>query len=293
MSSGISELSGQGTPRHATKGSAKKRNQKGFISGNAARQSCLDECSRVVIIDRRPLYRECLTRSLVARRVNWVVVAASSVAEWRKKVSMHDPDPAVILLAAGKNGAVDIEEELALLYDAQRPPPVALLYEPEDLEKIIAAFGQEVRGYIPSDAPVDVVIHALDLIRSGSAFMPASSLPSFREMLSERDVSNACGYKLTSREHTVLASLRQGRSNKCIAHELDMSESTVKVHVRNIMRKLKARNRTEVAFLTRSMFNEHQDESSHESSGGTSQGKTAEHHDWKDKGSRRTINGHG
>src|SRR5262249_12973690 len=259
--------------RHATKGSEKTRSKRSFISGNEARRNPPDARRRVVIIDRRSLYRECLTRSLVARRVNWVVVSASNVAEWRKKASTHDPDPAVILLSAGKNGAVDLEEELALLYDTERLPPVALRYEPEDLEKIIAAFGQEVRGYIPSDAPVDVVIHALDLIGLGSAFVPASSLPSFREMLPGHDISNACGYKLTSREHAVLAPLRQGRSNKCIAHELDMSESTVKVHVRNIMRKLKARNRTEVAFLTRGMFNQHQDEWSHESSEGTSKGQ--------------------
>jgi DNA-binding NarL/FixJ family response regulator len=44
--------------------------------------------------------------------------------------------------------------------------------------------------------------------------------------------------------------LRRGKANKIIAYELNMRESTVKVHVRNIMKKLKAKNRTEVAFLT-------------------------------------------
>jgi DNA-binding NarL/FixJ family response regulator len=54
---------------------------------------------------------------------------------------------------------------------------------------------------------------------------------------------------LTAREIEVLNGLRQGKSNKVIAYELNISISTVKIYVRNIMKKLKATNRTQVAFL--------------------------------------------
>jgi DNA-binding NarL/FixJ family response regulator len=54
--------------------------------------------------------------------------------------------------------------------------------------------------------------------------------------------------RLTSRQMAVLSHLQQGKANKIIAHELSMSESTVKVHVRNIMRKMGATNRTEAAY---------------------------------------------
>ena len=47
----------------------------------------------------------------------------------------------------------------------------------------------------------------------------------------------------------MVEAIRQGKPNKIIAYELNMCESTVKVHVRAIMKKLKARNRTEVAYL--------------------------------------------
>jgi DNA-binding NarL/FixJ family response regulator len=57
----------------------------------------------------------------------------------------------------------------------------------------------------------------------------------------------------TVRQLTVIESLRQGKSNKVIAYELNMCESTVKVHVRHIMKKLGAKNRTEVAFLMNSV----------------------------------------
>jgi DNA-binding NarL/FixJ family response regulator len=54
----------------------------------------------------------------------------------------------------------------------------------------------------------------------------------------------------TTREQDALSLIRQGKSNKQIAYELKLSESTVKVHVRNIMAKLKAHNRTQVVYLT-------------------------------------------
>jgi DNA-binding NarL/FixJ family response regulator len=58
----------------------------------------------------------------------------------------------------------------------------------------------------------------------------------------------------TARQSAVVEAVRHGKANKVIAYELNMRESTVKVHIRNIMRKLKARNRTEVAFLTNNLF---------------------------------------
>lgn len=54
---------------------------------------------------------------------------------------------------------------------------------------------------------------------------------------------------LTARQAAVVDALRRGMANKAIAHALRMQESTVKVHVRNVMRKLRATNRTEVAFI--------------------------------------------
>jgi hypothetical protein len=50
--------------------------------------------------------------------------------------------------------------------------------------------------------------------------------------------------------------LRRAMANKLIAYELTMCESTVKVHIRNIMKKLKATNRTKVVYLTRGLFEE-------------------------------------
>ena len=58
---------------------------------------------------------------------------------------------------------------------------------------------------------------------------------------------------LTPRELVVMELLAQGTANKIIAYRLGMSQSTVKVHVHNILKKLKVRNRTEAAVTARNM----------------------------------------
>ena len=57
------------------------------------------------------------------------------------------------------------------------------------------------------------------------------------------------GGKFSSKQLGVMNALRQGKANKVIAYELNMCESTVKVHVRNVMKKLQAKNRTEAALI--------------------------------------------
>jgi DNA-binding NarL/FixJ family response regulator len=71
---------------------------------------------------------------------------------------------------------------------------------------------------------------------------------------SKQETAEKTGDLLTQRQMMVVEALCQGMANKQIAYELGMSEHTVKVHLRHIMRKLRARNRTEVAVLTKDFF---------------------------------------
>ena len=66
-------------------------------------------------------------------------------------------------------------------------------------------------------------------------------------LLSSRSRSLRAPSSVTTRELAVVRAIQQGKSNKIIAYELNMCESTVKVHVRNLMKKLNAKNRTDVA----------------------------------------------
>src|SRR5206468_7307027 len=79
-------------------------------------------------------------------------------------------------------------------------------------------------------------------------FVPASALQDagHERQVSQPSVHSMLG--LSERQDAVADAVAQGKPNKIIAYELDLCESTVKVHIRTIMRKLQARNRTEVAF---------------------------------------------
>jgi DNA-binding NarL/FixJ family response regulator len=94
------------------------------------------------------------------------------------------------------------------------------------------------------------------LVGAGGTFAPTSALlhagtPS-ESAPPHYDVSKKVLF--TARQLAVLVALRRGKANKQIAYELNMREGTVKVHVRHIMKKLRARNRTEVAIIANDLF---------------------------------------
>src|SRR5207248_2810625 len=126
--------------------------------------------TRILIIDGRELYRECLANSLNAKQVNWIAVAVSSVAEWLKS-GPSEPEPAVILFCAGNDNAIDAQKQLDLLRRAKQRAPVVLVAEERDSEQLVAALNQGVRAYIPTSASLDVVVQALDLVRRGGMFV--------------------------------------------------------------------------------------------------------------------------
>jgi DNA-binding NarL/FixJ family response regulator len=131
--------------------------------------------------------------------------------------------------------------------------PVAVLSDFEDRENVREAFNLGVRGYIPTTLASLVAAGALSLVCLGGTFAPATALlsedGSRRGAVSERPIEG-----FTQRQAQILDCLRRGMANKLIAFELDMCESTVKVHIRNIMKKLNATNRTQVVYLTRGLF---------------------------------------
>jgi DNA-binding NarL/FixJ family response regulator len=108
-----------------------------------------------------------------------------------------------------------------------------------------------VRGYIPTSVECEVLIAALRLINAGGTFVPAGVLRSAATKQDTRFENGRRGglhaLDLTPRELSVIDLLREGKPNKLIAAQLEMQESTVKVHVRNILKKLNAVNRTQAA----------------------------------------------
>ena len=112
---------------------------------------------------------------------------------------------------------------------------------------MIKAFENGARAFIPTETTTPKqVVEIIRLVRAGGTFVPPSSLSLKRSGGLGLASPAITTHQFTQRELAVLECLTLGKANKNIAFELKMSESTVKVHIKSIMNKLKATNRTEV-----------------------------------------------
>jgi DNA-binding NarL/FixJ family response regulator len=210
----------------------------------------------LVIIDTRALDRECLAQSMMSRGTSMKVVPVGSVEEWGHAKKNHPPLGAILFnIGSRKVSDTSTEAEIRKLVAEFAPAPVVLLSDDDDLAQVLKALEIGARGYIPSSVGVGVCIEAIGLAQAGGMFVPASSVLARRQSLqSSTENARPLEGMFTARQAEVVEALRRGKANKIIAYELNLRESTVKVHIRNIMKKLKATNRTEVAYKINDLF---------------------------------------
>ncbi len=208
----------------------------------------------IVLIEPRTLIRECLAKCLEAATQGETVHAFASASDWAEARIPGSVAP-LILLGTADFGEAELEREVAIL--AQEDPSASIVLLADDMKPnhVLGALDRGARGYIPTRMPFDVAVKAIHLVRAGGTFIPVESLRGPRELAQlERSGSKPePKEQFTARQRAVIDALRQGKANKIIAFELNMRESTVKVHVRNIMKKLNAKNRTEVAYRVSAM----------------------------------------
>ncbi|WP_353476558.1 response regulator transcription factor (plasmid) [Salipiger sp. H15] len=210
----------------------------------------------IELIDSRVLDRECFELSLRSAQPNIDVTSFSSVDEW-SRAPRPASDAAAIIFNIGSLRASNpkTRDALTTLVELAAPTPVLVLATSEDLADMLDALDCGARGYVPSSVGVAVMTGATRLAIAGGVFLPALSVMSMREKLKDAQNDFVCVSDIfTSRQAAVADALRRGKANKLIAYELNMCESTVKVHIRTIMKKLQARNRTEAAYQLNQLF---------------------------------------
>jgi DNA-binding NarL/FixJ family response regulator len=204
---------------------------------------------RLAVIDGRTLCQDRIVGTQ-SGRVN--VFGFSSVTDYRTAAHQGARVDAILYhIGAVHPSSGGVGDELRKFVKEASPIPVIVIMETEDLEVMLEAVDCGAHGCIPSSIGIDVLFPALELTRAGGVFLPMSVVQSARTHLkSKAPATPDLGAKplFTSRQAVVAEELRQGKANKIIAYDLSMCENTVKVHVRNIMKKLRAANRTEAAF---------------------------------------------
>lgn len=212
----------------------------------------------LVVIDKRTLDRECFAQCLISHKIDMEVQAFASIRDWRREEDLHPP-VAVLLLSIGGRKMSDptVVAEMNGLSAECPGTPVIVMADSDEIDQVLLALERGARGYIPTSVGIAVCAEAIALAMAGGTFIPASSVVAMRDMIgSMSQTVRPLAGMFTQRQEEVAGALRRGKANKIIAYELNLRESTVKVHIRNIMKKLKATNRTEVAYKLNELFSE-------------------------------------
>ena len=219
----------------------------------------IDRASRtpaILYIDHKSLTRECVGQQLATHLPATAVVIAAGIQDIPKEASEASPFMVCILNKhTAPIGDPELADQLSQLTDLAPNLPLVVLSGVEDAGDIVKAFGLGIRGYIPVNLPIEQAVGVIRLVSAGGSFVPSSILSLSRNAAHSDTNRKAhhCAERFSPRQMEVLQRLWQGKQNKTIAYDLDVSESTVKVHIRHIMKKLKVSNRTQVVLLTQSL----------------------------------------
>jgi DNA-binding NarL/FixJ family response regulator len=211
----------------------------------------------LIYLDTRTFTRDCIGRWLESHLSGFSIRALPDPEQILTAPDLGN-EIQVVIIATGpeRMSSRGVASLMARVAELMPSVPVAVLSDYEDAENIRAAFELGVRGYIPTSLASLVAVEAVHLICAGGTFAPATALLSSSAGAGDESDSPPLIEGFTQRQAQILDCLRRGMANKLIAYELTMCESTVKVHIRNIMKKLKATNRTQVVYLTQGLFEE-------------------------------------
>lgn len=197
----------------------------------------------LAVVDSRKFLQECIQRS-VQSALPVRVETYSSVLELESKLASSSIRLIILSLwDVSIQAATDTLQALTNF----APGVSVIVLSDGDQELARAVMGRGAKGFIPVTMGFEIAIEAVRFVLAGGTYAPADFLLKLASPQGALQQHRSALGAVTSRELTVVRAIQEGKPNKTIAHELRMAESTVKVHVRNIMRKLAAKNRTDVA----------------------------------------------
>ena len=206
----------------------------------------MSDCkTTVMLVDDHPLLRKGL-RQLLAFEVEFEVVAeAGSGAEALATAPELDPD--LIILDLNMQG-MDGLETLKRLRDEGVTSRIVMLTVSDSNEDVIKAIGLGADGYLLKDSDPDELLEQIKKAASGKMVLSDAVNAALATAIRRPAEKPAADINsLTNREYEILSLIAKGQSNKLIARELDISDGTVKVHVKHLLKKLNLRSRVEAA----------------------------------------------
>ncbi|WP_114393990.1 LuxR C-terminal-related transcriptional regulator [Oleisolibacter albus] len=202
---------------------------------------------KVFLIDPNKLFREGLKRLL--EESPFLVVAEPSGLRDAITLVQQGTQPQMVILDPAGGGPDEADSMRRLRQLLGGAPMVVLTGDlcPERLSLVLEAGAD---AYLVKDLSSDALIQSLRLVMLGEKVFPshlAALLISGRAGRNDSPVPSGARKGLSQREVQILRHLLSGDSNKMIANQLNITEATVKVHLKSLLRKINASNRTQAA----------------------------------------------
>ncbi|HYE43578.1 MAG TPA: response regulator transcription factor [Caulobacteraceae bacterium] len=198
---------------------------------------------RIVVADDHPLFRSALRSALERAAPGSEIAECSTLAEAQAALAAA---PADLLLLDLKMSDCQGFAGLAAVRSDHPALPVAIVSATEDAATVRQALAFGAAAFIPKSAALPEMVTALRAVLDGESWAPpeGSDEPSEHE----RRVAS-----LTPSQLRILAGLQNGRLNKQIAHDLGVSEATIKAHLTGVFRKLGVQNRTQAVLAAQAL----------------------------------------
>ncbi|OBW95684.1 nitrate/nitrite response regulator [Gallibacterium salpingitidis] len=196
----------------------------------------------ILVIDDHPLIRRGITQLLQLDESFEVLAEASNGTEGLALAKKLSPD--MIILDLNMKGMSGLDVLKALRLD-EIDARIAVLTVSDSRSDIFALIEAGADGYLLKDTEPDTLLVQLKKIAEGQVVLSDA----VKQRLLEQHSSNDPLQLLTDREMDVLKLIATGLSNKQIASQLFISEETVKVHIRNLLRKLNVHSRVAATVL--------------------------------------------
>lgn len=203
----------------------------------------------VILVDDHALFRAGLAVLLNKVSQNVQVLEVGSAAE--ALTAVHNAPSSDLMLLDYELPDMSGIEVLRQVKGMAPELPVVMLSARLDVASIQTALAQHASGFIPKTSTPDVMLSAIRLVLNGGLYIPPEAISASQgggRLAPERTKSSA---QLTQRQMDVLRQMQHGLSNKEIARQLDMSPSTVKVHVAAILKELDVNSRTQAVLVAK------------------------------------------
>ncbi|WP_281859489.1 response regulator transcription factor [Litoreibacter halocynthiae] len=189
----------------------------------------MSDAIKVLVVDDHPMVADGICAILESYDDIEVVATLSNGQEALDRVDELSPDVILMDLNMPQMGGLTATEFLL-----ERKPDIRILILSmhDAPEYVSTAMSHGARGYLLKDVPTDEIHRAIQAVMRGETYLCGGATASLSPNTSDGRES------LTAREQTILLQLAQGKSNKEVAVDLDISVHTVETHRKNIKRKL-------------------------------------------------------